>query len=283
MEKVFSLRLRESQNISSFVVMPEPAEFTDNTLLDKYGYPYKFASVCPNVQATETLIEFIKQKMSSHYFELDRIEDGKCHKYPEHGYMRPHKDRQVSDDHIFTMVIVAQDEHHRSGGLYINGNYTCDNTVYLFHPHVEHEVRRVRQERISYTFKVFGKMNWYQYFLSIQKYVPSKYPNFVEQMITEFQEGKNEYNDYEYDAHRIADLKAIIMYSGDYNDSIWEIRKLNNYEWPEHDKKLGMGSILLNSLFPVKSTTWSFKMIPNRISLACPKSVAMSRVLQLRK
>jgi hypothetical protein len=93
-------------------------------------------------------------------------------------------------------------------------------------------------------------MNWYQYFLSIQKYVPSKYPNFVEQMITEFQEGKNEYNDYEYDAHRIADLKAIIMYSGDYNDSIWEIRKLNNYEWPERDFKTWHGKYSIEQFVP---------------------------------
>ncbi len=231
MEKVIKIPIGSPHTISSFLRMPEPAEFTDNTLLDNYGDPYKVASVCTNVQATESLVEFIKKKMSAEYFELDRIEDGKCHKYAKYRHMRPHKDRQVSDDHIFTLVITQQNGTTGGSRFYVNNEYIECNTICLFHPHVEHEVKMViDDERISYIFKVFGKMNWYKYFLSQTNCEKLCYPNFIENIIDHMYV----FNKLSIDQmlYNRACLKPIMLYSDRYHGVVLSICDLLGVEPP---------------------------------------------------
>jgi hypothetical protein len=189
------------------------------------------------VNVTETFIELI-QKIFSKYLKLDRIEDGKCHKYASGGYTGPHKDRRVSEDHIFNLVMFRNSKDVYDSGLYLNNRQIYGDRICLFDPEIEHEVKTVRQERISYTFKVFGKMNWYKYFLHNYKSIPPC-QNFMGMVIEAWKNPKRFYTFKGDDTSHlvlVANLKHIMEYSKSYKAVIASICNILELESLDPDK-----------------------------------------------
>lgn len=109
-----------------------------------------------------------------------RLSDGKKHTYPVGGFMDAHVDSHAADEkdeqHLFTLIIVPEGQtfeggqfhtpHHHHLNLNENNYYTTEiafngrcNAI-LLPLTMLHKVNRVTAgERVSYTFKVWGKFD----------------------------------------------------------------------------------------------------------------------------
>jgi len=161
---------------TDLIVMPESPEFiqisNDNI---------KQAKQCIGVKPSQLLIDIVNK---CKYLTNVRIEDGKCHIYEIGDFMKRHTDRVQSEDHIFTLVISYSDidEETRKNSSYLYGDkdhliiedprsdegVKCvyENTLVMFPPTLYHRVSTIKHgRRTSFTFKVFGSMDWCTYFI----------------------------------------------------------------------------------------------------------------------
>jgi hypothetical protein len=157
--------------ISDLVVMPENAEFTDYTHYFQES-PKKVATVCNQVLPSENLFDLVKKNIPSKYLKLERINPGKCYKILPKNFIVVQTEEKVDDTHIFTIVFTSNNNgidesielRSRSAILFEQFIRTGNEQIYLFDPNILTSIHgNVNNTGNTYIFKVFGKMNWYDY------------------------------------------------------------------------------------------------------------------------